>query len=330
MGDRSVRAGQTITLRARFKDDLNDNVTASGVSISIWEPDADTDDINAATVVSGVSTLLGEGIFEYDFTVPDCGPQGFWHDHWSGIVNCQILTAEFLFLVSASGTVSDLDCQLNNNNLVQIIIPSGIAATDGTTLNDEFEFEFMTVTSPSYTNLRKVRLESGGFIGDLPDDTVQTAILEASLDADSITFVTSTVNSKLFLHARREYTTCIASSRLLDNLGNLQLKTKTLGDLHVEYDTNGIRLMLNRLQDCINKWAPQLMSGGGSRSASQPLMVVKGEQDPDRPSIGRLWADTDGNISSRQMTPAGNVKARRKGERRVFKTYWPRSNKRWW
>jgi len=187
VGDRSVQAGQTIRLRARFKDDLGEVTTASGVFIHIWEPDADTDDFGAAYVVSGVPSSLGEGIYEYEFITPNCGPQGFWHDHWEGILACQDVEAEFLFYVGTAGTASSLDCQLFDNNLVQVTIPSGIKATDGSLLADEFEFEFMTVTNPSYTNLRKVRLETGGFTGDLEDDVIQTAILEASLDADSIT-----------------------------------------------------------------------------------------------------------------------------------------------
>ncbi len=327
MGDRSVHAGQTIRLRARFKDDLNEVTTASGVNVHIWEPDADTDDFGAAFVVSGVPTFLGQGIYEFEFITPDCGPEGFWHDHWEGILACQGVEAEFLFFVSASGVATSLDCQLFDNNLIQITVPSGIQATDGSSLGEEFEFEFMTVTNPSYTNIRKVRLETGGFIGDLGEDTIQTAILEASLDADSITFVTGRVNERIFNHARREYTTCVAGSILLSNLGNLQLKSKTLGDLRVEYDTRGVNDMLNRLQNCMDMWTPQLMSGGGAKASSQPSMVVKGANDPDRPDIGRMWENTDHGHLSGTRIPAANTKARPHGSRRSQRTYWPRSHR---
>jgi hypothetical protein len=327
MGDRSIRAGQTITLRARFRDDLGEIATASGVSLNIWEPDADTDDLGAALIVGGTPTYLGEGIYEYEYLVPEYGPEGYWHDHWTGYLNAQQLTAEFLFFVSASGTVESLDCQLFNNNVVQITIPSGIQSTDGSYLEEEYEFDFMTTTSPSYTNLRKVRLEVGGFIGSLGDDTIQTSILEASLEADSITFLTGQVNERVFNHARREYTTCLAGSILLDNLGNLQLKSKTLGDLSVQYDTNGIRDMLGKLHACADKWAPQIMSGGGAKSAAQPSRVTKGVLDPDRPIVSRSWEPTEGGTARRQM-PAANTRERPLGKRRFLRTYYNR--KRWW
>lgn len=329
MGDRNVQAGQTIRLRAKFKDDVGTATTASGVSVSIWEPDNDITDITQAFVVSGVPTLLGEGLYEYEFLSPDCGPMGSWHDVWTGQLSCQDLSSPFTFTVSTTNQVTPIDCQLANNNVVQVILPSGIQATDGSVLEDPFEFEFLTVTNPSYADLRKVRLEVGGFIPELLDDTIQTAILEASIEANVLTFAKTQLNSALFLHARREYTTCMASTMLLHNLGNLQLRSKTLGDLHVEYDTNGVRDMLARLVDCTDRWASQIMAGGGAKAASNPRMVVKGSRDPDRPAVARSWEGTDTG-SARAQTPAANARARRVGQRRHLKTFWPRNTKGWW
>jgi len=322
MANRSIRAGQTLVLRARFRDDLEQVTQASGVYIHIFEPDVDTSDLGLALLVSGIPTYLGEGIFEYSFLVPACGPEGAWHDVWEGQLTCQDIAAVLSFSVTTAGAFSQIENQLFNNDLVQITIPSGILATDGSSLGSEYSYEFMTTTSPSFTNVRKVRLEVGGFIDGIEDDTIQTSILEASIEADILTFAQTRTNSKLYLHAKREYVTCLASSMLLNNLGNLQLKSKTLGDLSVQYDTNGIRDMLGKLDRCIEKWIPQLISGGGAKAATQPSYVVKGALDPDRPSIGRLW-DNSGD------KPIGNVKVRNETQRRYFKTYWPRS-KRWW
>jgi hypothetical protein len=190
--------------------------------------------------------------------------------------------------------------------------------------------EFLTTTSPSYTNLRKVRLEIGGFLGDLADATIQTSILEASLEADVLTFAPGRVNTALYLHARREYTTCSASSLLLHNLVNASLKAKTLGDLSVQYDTNGIRDATNRVRDCMEKWIPQLMAGGGAKAAKNPSFVVKGELDPDRQVVSRMWHSTDhGGVGNR--IPAANDRlAHTSKNRRALRTYTPNKTKKWW
>lgn len=329
MASRSVRAGETIKLRARFKDDLQQATEATDVFVHIFEPDEDTSNLANAFVVSGIPTYLGQGIFEYEFMTPACDSGGTWHDVWEGELACQDINAEFAFSVVDTGSFAALPCQLYDNDLVEVILPSGIMALDGSDLESPYSFEFMVTTSPSYTNVRKVRLEIGGFLGNIQDDTIQTAILEASLEADVLTFTTSVTNNNLFLHARREYTTCLASSMLLNNLGNLQLKSKTLADLSVSYDTNGIRDMLGKIQGCLEKWMPQLTSGGGARAASQPVMVVKGAFDPDRPAVGRLWESENNGFVIGSPTPAANIKLRNQNQRRYLKTHYPRG-KRWW
>lgn len=320
LSGRAIRAGETIRLRAQFKDDLGDVAEASSVFVHVYEPDEDITDLNNATVVSGIAAYLGEGIFEYQYAVPSNGPDGIWYDLWEGTLTGQALTGSFTFEVSASGLIEEVDQQLHNNNLVSITLTSGIKATDGTYLTDGYEAEFLTTTTPSYTDIRKVRLSIGSFTGAIEDDTIQTAILEASLDANTITFTTTRTNNNLFEHARREYTTCLAGSMLMDNLNNSLLRTKTLADLHVEYDTNGVRDMADKLQACIDKWAAQVMTGGGVHAAKAPSMVVKGGLDPDRPLVSRMWESTvDGAISRR--IPAANTRERPLGKRRAKTTF---------
>jgi hypothetical protein len=187
----------------------------------------------------------------------------------------------------------------------------------------------MVVTSPSYTNVRKVRLEVGGFLTDIEDDTIQTSILEASLEADVLTFAKTETNSKLYLHARREYVTCLASAMLLSNLDNTLLKSKKLGDLAVDYDTAGLRDMLKKLSDCASKWLPQLIAAGGARASTQPMGVVKGAFDPDRPAVGRLWESPVNGFTSGHSQPAANTKSRNADQRRYLNSFWPRPRK-WW
>lgn len=339
MSKRSGFGGETLKLRALFKDDLGDNATASSVFVHIFEPDSDLSDLNNALVASGVPTYLGQGIYEYEFSVPNTGPEGQWYDVWEGVINNQNLVANLSFAVEVSGFIEPFDCQLFENDIVTVTLPSGIQAADQTELSDEFVFEFMVKTNPSYTSVRKVRLEVGGFLADVPDYTLQMGILDASIEADAMTFVETSqiINNKLFQHARREYTTCVASSMLLTNLGNFLLRSKTLGDLSVSYDTNGIRDTMNKLQDCMQRWAGQLMAGGGMKRIAQPQGVVKGDMDPDRPTVARSWERTHTNdpvFEHSRGLPAANDKVQpsnsRRGKRSWFYPHTRGGSKKWW
>lgn len=321
MANRSVRAGETIVLRARFQDDLGENVEADNVWLRIFTSDSDVDDPSTAILSSGNATYFGDGVFQYSYTTPGSGPDGIWYDQWYGDIPSQQLYANLSFEVGASGVVQSFTNQLNLNNIIEVTLNSGIRATDGGYLSEDFTFSFMTTTSPSYTNVRKVRLDYGGFLADLLDDTLQLSILEASLEADELTF-SSTQNSKVFQHSRREWTTCKSASILMSNLGNNTLRSKTLGDLSVTYDTAGLRESIAKAYDCMAKWEPQLMSGGYAKAQQNPQHVVKGEYDLDRPTIGRLWHGTDV-----ESTPGSNTKAKWPTERRWKSIY---GKKRYW
>jgi len=325
---RNVRAGDTITLRTRFKDDLGKSQQAQNVIVHIYDPDAEEFVPANAVVVSGVATYFGEGIFEYDYAVPSIGPGGAWHDQWIGDLPAQTISGVMAFNVSASGQIFSLPAQLNVNNVVQVTLASGIQAEDGSVLEDEEIFEFMTTTSPAYTNVRKVRLEIGRHIVDLYDDVIQTAILEASLEANVLTFKIGQINTALYEHARREYVSCFSSSILLNNITAGTIRSKTLDNLSVEYDSNTVRDSMNRVRECMARWEGQLIAGGWAKAATNPSYVVKGEMDVDRPDVSRSWESTDSGDISRRY-PAANTRVRPTGHRRHLRTY-NVNRKKWW
>jgi len=323
---RSVIAGQEIKLRTRFKDDLNEPALASGVSLYIFVPDSD-EPLNPADSYLTINNpfYLGEGIYEYGFNVPDDAEEGTWYDLWYGTLNSQLLSGQFEFEVYSAGEAEALSDQLYENNIVEVTLMSGIYATDGTYLGEEYSFEFLTTTSPSYTSIRKVNLEVGGYLTDVADFTIQLGILEASLEADQLSFAT-TQNEGFYEHARREWTTCKTAMILLDNITSHALRAKRLGDLQVEYDPATIVKTIARISECLQKWEPQLINGGYSLDAQQPVGVVKGEYDYDRPQVGRLWESMDSTMSDR--VPGSNSKDTDYLSRRYKKIF--SSKKRFW
>jgi hypothetical protein len=325
---REVIAGQEIDLRTRFKDDLGDPAIASGVWIHIYEPDVDTsEEANAIFASSGQVEYIGEGIWECGYTTHGSATEGIWTDLWSGILNGQVITGTFNFYVYSAGEAEAIGDQLYNNNIIEVTLSSGIMATDGTYLTDGYSFEFLTEISPAYSNIRKLKLEVGSYIEDLPDITLQLAILEAGLEADEITFEVEK-NDEFYEHARREWTTCKTAFTLLDNVASHGLKSKTLDNLRVEYDTSAVNRTIMRIMDCLQKWEPQVIAGGYSRQSQQPARVVKGEFDYDRPIVGRMWTPTTDTSGTSDRAPAANYMDKLSDSRRFEKVF--KSRKRFW
>jgi hypothetical protein len=321
---RTVSAGGIISLRIQFKDDLGKPSEAQNTKVFIFQPGADTsDNANAIDVAGFTPTYLGEGVYEYQHTSA-CTPVGEWTDKWTGDLTCQPgLTASLIFsiTVGASEVVSFEGPQLFNNNLVTVTLLPGIASTGGEVFTEAVELEFFTPLSPYYTSTTKVSLEVGSLITEVKDLTSAMAILESSIEADALTFSPTEINSELFKHARREYVTAAASFRLVSNIGGNLLKSKTLGDLSVTYDTESHKETLEYLQEMMRKWGDQLMAGGGAKEIRNPKMVVKGSKDPDKPIFDRMWEGTGTN-----KTPVSNYSKPSITGRRSLKTH----KKRWW
>jgi hypothetical protein len=194
---------------------------------------------------------------------------------------------------------------LFKNNVVTVTLDDAIADTSGNTLGTDYSFYFTTQYDPLYSSVRKLRLEVGAFISSIPDDTLNLAIFEASLEADALTWNKSTASGDYYEFVRRQFTTCKAAEILLLNAGgaSLGLAGKKLGDLSVTYNPRVMQDILNKTLACLGKWLPALQGGG--YAVQEPAMFVKGELDPDRPQVGRLW---NGDITI-DKTPISNSKS---------------------
>lgn len=321
---RTISAGGIIGLRIQFKDDLGKPSEAQNVKVFLFQPGADTsDNANAVDPAGFTPVYLGEGVYEHQYTTA-CTPVGEWTDKWTGDLPCQAgltTTLAFTVEVGASEVVSFEGPQVFNNNLVTVTLLPGIASTTGETFSSPIEIEFFTTLSPYYTSTNKVGLEVGSLVTEIKDLTSAMAILEASIEADALSFSLTEVNSELYNHARREYVTAASAFRLVSNVGGTLLKSKTLGDLSVTYDTEAHKNTLEYLQEMMRKWGDQLMAGGGAKAIRNPKMVVKGSLDPDKPTFDRMWEGTGVN-----KNPSANSSKQTITGRRSLKTY----KKRWW
>ena len=244
-------------------------------------------------------------------------------------------TVYFNSSTTASGTLSTafqptaLD-QLEENMQVLIQIDDTVTNTSGVPLTEDEELYFTTTYNPLYCSVKKIKLDVGAFIKGVPDDTINLAIFEASLEAGALTFVadTTALESPLYKHARRQWVCCRAAEILLSNViggSGGSVRSKRLADFAVEYDTLGVENMLNKLRACMARWEPQLNSGGAA--TQKATGVVKGELDPDRPEIGRTWLRGDAPF---HRIPIGNAKVKQTNRRRWRKSGRLPRLKMWW
>lgn len=243
---------------------------------------------------------------------------------------------EYEFSLSSEVLTIQLDpAQLFVNNIVIIELDKSIADVDGNTLETDFESYFTTLYETLYSSVRRIRLDLGELISDVPEETIYLAILEASINADMNAFTSSISNASYYNHARREYTTCLAeltlTRGLLGNGGLTERMSKSLGDLSVSRGGNlsALRDLLGGLEDCIVRWELPVQTGGNTTTGTslRPISSVKGGWADDSIVVGRQWENTTG-VGIESAFPAGNSK-RYKSPRRDFKTFRRRGSSRY-
>lgn len=209
----------------------------------------------------------------------------------------------------ASNTASQ---QLTENMQVVITLSKNIKNTSGISLGEDTVYYFTTLYNPLYSSVKKLRLEVGSFLSDLPDDTLNLAIFEASLMADEIHWAKSS-NNDFFRFARREWVTCKAAEMLLSNtLALLGATSKKLDNLEISYSGKNGQDLLNKVRDCLAKWETEVISGG--HATQVPRFIVKGEFDIDAPHVGRMWEKGPRT----QRSPGSNARYKPFGSRRFI------------
>jgi len=265
------------------------------------------------------------GKYTYLFAIPDDCDLGTAFDRWQATVDLEELDEAFTFVVVGGGSIGTT--RLYENNMVIVRLRGEIAALDETTLGSDYLWYFTTTYNPLYASARRVQLDMGSIASEIPEDTMNQAIFEASLEASAYQIITNVASSKevsMFSFARRQYVVCRAQMILLDALINKGISvsdqmSKKLADLQVTRGggTSNIATSMEKLDKCMEKWLAILETGGilGPGTSLKPSIAVKGTFDPDRPMIGRDWGTTNTTDPNGAM-PAANAKFRISGTRR--------------
>lgn len=282
----------SILINIVVDDDLAE-VLASYDQIQILRSDTSTGTFVEITDASTRINLNTQDTL-YDYTDPTGDTTKYYQTRYYNSATSVVGTSSTAFQPS-------VEPQLVENMRVVITLDADIADTDGNTLGEDYVVYFTTTYNPLYVSSRRVELEIGQLIGNVPTDTVNLAIFEASREADTLTFAAIS-QTTYYNFARSQWVNCRAQQLLLSNTMGTLAKAKALGDLEVQYDTNGVRDVLGRLANCQAQWLPALQAGG--ISVQRPSTVVKGQYDPDRPPFGRMWVSP---ADSPKEVPAGNV-----------------------
>ena len=270
----------------------------------LFSDDIDEDTITNDTVTVWSESVNGDSQFDAD-----------------GAITKTLTVSGAALTITFTGA-GDVDTsQVHNNNMVFIQLDKTISSTtEDDTLDDDFIWYFTTTYTPMYSAVRRVRLDLGALVVTVPDDTINLAIFEASLEAQALTFGTPEARTasmtRFFAFARRQYTTCLAEIILLNAISGGSIieggKSKRLADLQISYDGGQLNNLLDMAISCTAKWRATLTSAGeiSPGTSQRPSMVIKGIMDVDRPEIGRDWQPTSTYTGLEEEYPAANVKTR--------------------
>jgi len=351
MSRNAALRGQDVVLSVYFLDSTNayidpalDENGVSTLKLSLYPPGKDPRDAGTTSADAWVRGITLEssgegpyanparkvirqqtGMYSYLFNIPSDCDLGSGYDRWEGVVDLEQLDETLYFVIVGGGSVGTT--HFYENNMVIIKLRGNVGAEDGTILSSDYVWYFTTLYNPLYTSARRIQLDLGSIASDLPEDTINQAIFEASIEVEAYHIVTTVNSSKevsMYNFARQQYVVCRTELILLEALMNKGVSvsdqvSKKLADLSVTRGggSSAMSGILGKLDKCMEKWITVLQSGGvlGPGTSQKPSVAIKGSFDPDRPLIGRDWSTTN-TYDPNGATPGANAKFRIAGTRR--------------
>jgi hypothetical protein len=178
------------------------------------------------------------------------------------------------------------------NRLINILV-SNVIALDGSVFNGQVDFFYTTSFNPFYSSATRVRLIAGQFLSDVPDDAINQLIWFYSKEADhkNLSPCAAEEYPARYKSYRMRWVTAAVVVTLISGTSINARMQKRLGDLSVLRDGAAKELLGNMHRE-LEKLGEILEDGG--KWGRRMEVAVKADLHPDRPVIGRLWANEDG------------------------------------
>lgn len=342
MSRNSALRGNIIELTAIFSDAANQPADPENLKVSIYPPGYNPESgavpgdawVYEATLTSGGSGPESDpsrtveksdtGSYKFAFPIPADADLGAAFDRWEATLDGEDLDETFSFVIVGGGSVGTT--KLYDNNIVYTELDKSIAALDGSTLGEDQTFYFTTTYDPLYASVRQVRLDCGPLLVDVPDDTINFAIFEASLEADANSFKSVISDASYYKYIRNQYTLLNAEltliGALMGDIGLSSRMSKTLGDLSVSRGglNSSLQYKRDQLQDELQELLKVIRSGGliAPGASLNSKYGIKGNAAEDSMFVQRQWQPTSGIGANTRS--AGNTSVYSSGRRRL-KTY---------
>lgn len=192
-------------------------------------------------------------------------------------------------------TITINTTEVGNNNELKLYLSSsisseGVTPTELTLRTDQYYY-FYTQFDPFYTTVEELRLEYGGLLSAIDDLTLAKLIYQYSSFVDI--YNTVALSGVSFAQIAQSYVHCAVINTLIKG-GYLDLpggNSKSLGDLKFSNQISNSSLsnvLLKDTEKCMLDMMT-LLTG-----ASNMTTVVRADNHPDTPLIGRLWVNVEG------------------------------------
>lgn len=322
----SSLAGETIVLRAVFKDGAGNLITPDSVpDVYIYDPSIDSDtrdaEIEAETYASAIAgpltpTAISTGFYSLSYSIPTGEEVGTWSDVWAVTVNGVLNQATLSFTVEEEIDIDDQD--IGNNIMLIVELSSDIQDEDGNALDDTQLF-YTTTYYPFYASPDQVRVQVGPWISYMTDEALALLIHWSSQEVDFINKALS--NHSKYAFARTMFVVFDTALKVLNQpgagltAGYASGRKKKLGDLEITDGTPNVQIS-DRIYEFVlnnrNEWW-RVVNAGGNIVPGESFGIatgIKGEWNEEYFQRGRLWLDPaeynyDVNAANAKAVPSG-------------------------
>jgi hypothetical protein len=201
------------------------------------------------------------------------------------------------------------------NLILHITLPSGLALTDGETLQQPVTFDIISAAHPFYASVDQVRLLSGPLLNKAQDITIAQQIYNSSQEVDLLNFHHAHGGDagRLFIYARNQWVQAKAAHDLMLSLSILQGGPQAHVLANFSFSRTratpgeGMSEKLKDLKEKIKSYDIAVRSGGKLAPGGhvRPRMAAKGYMDWEERTPARTWIVTGMGANTQSVDVGG-------------------------